>query len=113
MEPMHYKILKILNGQPQQRMLFSELQKYFPNIPERTLRQVVSENLGNNVAHSMFPDKDGDFLLALSDEGSAAYHEKKYSDFINRRTLWANRIVSFIFGILTTVSAGIITWLIA
>lgn len=112
MEPMHYKILKILNRQPQQRISFSELKKRFSNVSDPVLRLIITERLGNNVAHSTHPDENNDFLIALSDDGNAAYHEKKYSDFINRRTLWINRIVSFILGVLTTVTAGVITWLI-
>ncbi|MCM1220637.1 MAG: hypothetical protein NC548_39730 [Lachnospiraceae bacterium] len=112
MEPMHYKILKILNQQHQQPIHYSKFKEYFPDIPDRTLRQIITENLGRNVSHSPHPDGNGDFLLVISDEGMAAYYEKKYSDFINRRTLWINRIISFIIGVLTTLATSLITWLI-
>lgn len=114
MEPMDYKILKILDRQPQQRMYLSELQEHFPNVPEHALRLIIAENLNfkHNVTYSDFLDETRDFIFTISDEGRVAYYKKKYSDFINRRTLWANRIVSFILGILTTVITGSITWLI-
>lgn len=111
MEPIHYKILKILNKQPEQRLPLSKLENYFPNIPDRAFRQIISVNLGDNVIYGAIPGDD-DFMIALSDEGKAMFHEKKYSNFINKRTLWLNRIISYIFGVLTTVTAGIITWLI-
>lgn len=110
MEPIHYKILKILDRQPMQRIQFSELKKYFPTVPDDTLCLIISEKLKYEVAHNTQLDENGDFMIALTNDGAAAYHEKRYSDFINKRTLWANRIVSFFLGVLTTSAAGIITW---
>lgn len=112
MEPLHYKILKILDKQPGKRMSYFELKKHFPNIADDNFRALLSVDMGDVLSHSYQLEKNGDFLIAMTPEGGSAFCTKRYANFINKRTLWKNRILSFIFGALTTVTAKIITDLI-
>ena len=102
MESIHYKILKILNKQPNHSMKYSDLHSHFSHIPDYDFREILSINMENNIAHSPI-DSNGDFLVAITSTGGAKYHETRYSKFINLRTLWLNRIFSFIIGCISTL----------
>ncbi len=112
MESIHYKILDVLVNHPNSKMNYSELKKSFPTISDLAFRELLSTEMQNMIDHSVAPDENGDFLIAINSSGEAAYYTQKYSNFINTKTLRKNRAISFLLGILTTLITGAITEII-
>ncbi len=101
--PLQYKILKILSKQSNGQILLSQLtQKMkFTSTSSEDLRILLADMFYWIEYDELEND---DFLLEITPYGSAALKQAKYSKFINIRTLWINRAISYVLGIFSGLS---------
>lgn len=101
--PLQYKILKILSKQSNGQILLSQLtQKMkFTSTSSEDLRILLAD-MFYWIEHDEL--ENDDFLLEITPYGSAALKQAKYSKFINIRTLWINRAISYVLGIFSGLS---------
>ena len=101
--PLQYKILKILSKQSNGQILLSQLtQKMkFTSTSSEDLRILLADMFYWIEYDELEND---DFLLEITPYGSVALKQAKYSKFINIRTLWINRAISYVLGIFSGLS---------